>query len=125
MPVLIDTSSWIESLRKSGKASVRKRVEGLLDSGEVCICDLVLLELWNGASGKWEKKVIKEFTAILPRYDTNHKVWKTSFEIAQKCRQKGVTVPSTDILIFALAHEHKLEIEAVDNDFEVLSKVVG
>ena len=48
---LIDTSSWIEALRRSGRAEVRERVARLMSEGRAAWCDLVALELWNGARG--------------------------------------------------------------------------
>ena len=48
---LIDTSSWIHSLRSDGDAKVRQRVAELLLSGDACWCAVVRVELWNGARG--------------------------------------------------------------------------
>ena len=54
--VLVDTSSWIEALRSSGRADVRERVRVLLLNGLAAWCDMVAVELWNGARGDYEKK---------------------------------------------------------------------
>ncbi|MBI2027659.1 MAG: hypothetical protein HYS98_07670 [Deltaproteobacteria bacterium] len=58
--VLIDSSSWIEALRKNGKREIKDRVERLLVEGQATSCEMVLLELWNGARGKEEKNYISE-----------------------------------------------------------------
>jgi len=57
--VLIDTSSWIEALRASGKISIRERVKNLMIDGAAAWCDMVTVELWNGARGHSEKKKVK------------------------------------------------------------------
>ena len=48
---LIDTSSWIDALRRDGDPQIRARVVALMASGEAAWCDLVRLELWNGLRG--------------------------------------------------------------------------
>ena len=54
--VLIDTSSWIEALRVSGRTDIRQIVLNLMIEGCAAWCDMVALELWNGARGKDEKQ---------------------------------------------------------------------
>jgi predicted nucleic acid-binding protein len=49
---LIDTSAWVEALRRNGDEDVRSRVGGLLKTGHAILCDIVILELWNGAPGR-------------------------------------------------------------------------
>ena len=63
---LIDTSSWIEQLRRDGDATVRVRVEELLSAGEAAWCPIVRLELWNGARGEAERQVLREMEADIP-----------------------------------------------------------
>ena len=54
---LVDASSWIEFLRgRSSEAS--QRIKTLLARGHAAWCDLTLVELWNGAQGHIEKKVL-------------------------------------------------------------------
>ena len=50
--ILVDSSSWIHFLRPDGDAVVRARVSQALREGEACWCDMVRLELWNGAGGE-------------------------------------------------------------------------
>ena len=57
---LIDTSCWIEALRVSGDPVIREKVKELLIEGRAAWCDMVLLELWNGARGDAERKMLKE-----------------------------------------------------------------
>ena len=50
--VLIDTSAWIDALRKDGDAEIRSSVRHITAEGRAVICDLIRIELWNGAAGK-------------------------------------------------------------------------
>lgn len=116
--VLIDTSSWIEALRKRGKEEVRERVNQLLMDGEAVACHLIWLELWNGAQGQKEKNRLREIQQTIPTVKTTAETWETACELARKCRTSGCTVPATDLLIVACALTHGIQIEHCDSHFE-------
>ena len=122
--ILIDTSSWIEALREDGNPDVRERVRNILEEGEVVFCDFVLLELWNGARGQREKKQLKQLEFEVPVLPITSEVWQLSFELAKKCREKGQTVPASDLLIAACARFHKVELEQCDSHFDIIFKVI-
>ena len=46
---LIDTSAWIEFLRREGDRQVKGRVASLIDLGEAAVCGPVEFELLVGA----------------------------------------------------------------------------
>ena len=121
--VLVDTSSWIHLLRPGGDASVRARVEQLLADGEACWCPVVRLELWNGAGGERDRKVLREFETALPERAIGPDVWTASFDLARRSRARGITVPAADLLIAACARVHAVAIEAADADFAAIEQV--
>ena len=93
--VLVDTSSWIHFLRPDGDRDVRARVESALRAGTARWCPLVRLELWNGAGGEREKKVLREFERVLPELAIDDAVWSGARDLARRCRAAGVTAPAT------------------------------
>ncbi len=121
---LIDTSSWIEALRADGDPKVRSRVSALMNEGKACLCDMVLLELWNGARGDLEKKGLKRLEQGLLLLNTDNDVWDMAKELALTCRSKGVTVPTTDLLVFACAARHRVDIEHSDEHFELIRQAI-
>jgi predicted nucleic acid-binding protein len=121
--ILVDSSSWIHLLRPSGDPVVRERVQRVLEAGEACWCPLVRLELWNGAGGSHEKKVLRDFERVLPELAIDDMVWRRAYELARHARASGVSVPATDLLIAACARRHGAEIEHSDSDFALLSKL--
>ena len=121
--ILVDSSSWIHMLRPNGDASVRGRVVRALETGEACWCPIVRLELWNGAGGDRERKVLREFERLLPELAIDHAVWNAADELARRARSAGISVPATDILISACARYHRAEIEHADADFSRLAKL--
>ena len=114
---LVDTSSWIHFLRADGDRRMRDRVSATLEAGTARWCAMVRLELWNGARGEREKKVLREFERLVPELPTTDHVWDAAFALARRCRVAGVTVPSTDVLIYACAAYHGAELEYADEDF--------
>lgn len=120
---LVDTSSWIEALRKNGKKEIRDRVYELLLEGKVVFCHMVLLELWKGARGDYEKKKLKELEETIPCVVTSSEVWDISNTLARECRASGYTIPATDIIIAACSIFHKISIEHCDSHFEKIFEV--
>jgi predicted nucleic acid-binding protein len=121
--VLVDTSSWIHFLRPDGDLVVRARVEAVLRAGTARWCPLVRLELWNGAAGDREKKVLREFERLVPELAMTSEVWAEAYDLARRCRVAGITVPATDVLIDACARRHGAALEQADSDFDRIAKV--
>jgi predicted nucleic acid-binding protein len=118
--VLVDSSSWIHFLRPNGNPVVRARVEAALAAGEACWCPLVRLELWNGAAGDRDRKILRDFEAVLPELAIDDEVWTTAYDLARRARAADVSVPATDLLIAACARRYGAELETADSDLERL-----
>ena len=123
MPVLVDSSLWVHQLRKSGDAAKRDRVNALLENGEAAWCPVVRLELWRGVTNDAERKTLRRYEALLPDYDISAEVWTRSIQLADRARTSGVTVPLADLLIFACANIHGLEVAHDDTHFDELLKL--
>jgi len=121
--ILVDSSSWIHFLRPSGDPVVRARVEAALTAGEACWCPLVRLELWNGAAGDRDRRILRDFENVLPELAMDDEVWTAACELARRARAAGVSVPATDVLIAACARRHGAGLETADADFERLAAV--
>jgi len=121
--VLVDSSSWIHFLRPNGDPAVRARVENVLTSGQACWCPLVRLELWNGAAGDRDRKILREFEAVLLELPIDEEVWSTACALARRARANGVSAPASDILIAACARRHDVDLETSDSDFDLLASV--
>ena len=121
--ILVDSSSWIHFLRPNGDRQVRVRVEAALTGGEAAWCPLVRLELWNGAAGDREKKILRDFEAVLPELAIDDEAWSVAYGLARDARSAGVSVPASDIVIAACARRHGAELETADSDFELLATI--
>jgi predicted nucleic acid-binding protein len=123
MPVLVDSSLWVHQLRKSGDPAKRNRVNELLESGDAAWCPAVRLELWRGVTNDAERKTLRRYEALLPDYEISGEIWKQAIQLADRARASGVTVPMADLLIFACAKVHDLEVAHDDTHFDELMKL--
>ena len=121
---LVDASSWIEFLR--GRDSVSgQRVKTLLARGDAAWCDMTLVELWNGAQGHVEKNALEELEDELRLYPVNEQVWASARILARRCREKGITASTADIVVVACAANHKLPLEHCDSHFDKILPVAA
>ena len=114
---LVDTSSWVEYLR-GRESEAGDKVETLVLSGEAAWCDITLVELWHGVRGAKEKRELADMENEIERVSVDAAVWRFASKLALCCREKGITVPTSDIVIAACAVTHKLELEHQDTHFD-------
>jgi predicted nucleic acid-binding protein len=121
---LVDASSWIEFLRGRSSAA-SQRVKTLLARGDAAWCDMTLVELWNGAQGHIEKNALEELEEELRLYPVNEQVWASARARARRCREKGITVSTADIIVAACAANNKLSLEHCDSHFDKILPVAA
>ena len=123
MSVLVDSSLWVHQLRKSGDPAKRNRVNALLASGQAAWCPAVRLELWRGVTTDAERKTLRRYETLLPDYEISAEVWIRAIQLADRARASGVTVPLADLLIFACANIHGLDVAHDDTHFDALAEL--
>jgi predicted nucleic acid-binding protein len=123
-PLLIDTSAWVEAMRRRGDEAVRNEVHAALRAGRARFCDFVRLELWNGIGGDAERKWLLELEQSVETVPTDERVWAEARRLAQEARRQGLSLPGSDLLIAACARVHSLEILHRDGHFDRLASTV-
>lgn len=120
-PVLVDSSLWVHQLRRSGDPALRDRVNAWLMDGRACWCPVVRLELWRGVTSDAERKALRAYEARLPDLAITPEVWEAAIRLADGGRAAGVTVPLADLLVFACARTHGVELAHDDRHFDQLN----
>lgn len=123
VPTLVDSSLWVHQLRRSGQPVKRERVNALLEGGQAAWCPVVRLELWRGVTNDAERRTLRRYEALLPEYEISAAVWSRAIHLADRARAAGVTVPLADLLIFACAKTHGLDVAHDDEHFDALAKL--
>ena len=113
---LVDTSSWIEYLRHLDSAP-SLRVEDLVTADDAGWCDLIVIDLWNGARGRREKGLLAELEREITHFAIDGAVWRRARDLAINCRAAGFTAPAADIVIVACTRHYGLELEHCDAHF--------
>ena len=114
---LVDTSAWIHSLRRDGDRQIRGRVAALMTAGSAAWCPIVRAELWNGARGGHERKVLRDMERDLVELPLTPEVWDAVYELARTARAHGLTVPTTDIVVQACANHYGAGLLHADGHF--------
>lgn len=118
---LVDTSLWTQALRQNGDPVARERLRDLILNGRAAWCEIVRVELWRGTKGEREVAEMKRLDESLPRLSLNPTVYDIACDFAFKARRKGLIVPPTDMIIFACAIAHEVELAHADHHFDFLA----
>jgi len=115
--ILVDTSIWIEFFnRPDSKAG--GSLETLIKKGNVSVAGVILTELLQGAKLDKEFDAILDSVIALPFLDTTLNTWIMAGKISFSLRRKGITIPTTDLVIASLAIENDSSVFTLDPHFK-------
>ncbi len=118
--VLVDSSAWIEGLRRQGRLEVGLALEGLLDAYEAQWCSPVRLEVLGGARKDERARLARHF-AVIPYRPTRDEDFERAIPLAWRLRDAGLTVPWLDVLIAAIAIHDDVRLYTLDAHFESIA----
>jgi predicted nucleic acid-binding protein len=119
--ILIDSSAWIEFLRKTG-SPVNRRVRELLEQ-DVATCGAVRMEILAGARSERHLSQLRGLLARATLMTTTPAHYEVAAACYRACRSGGETVRKLiDCLIAAHAISAGAELLQMDADFEVLAR---
>lgn len=119
--VLVDSSAWIESLRRNGDMRVKLAVEGLLEVYEAQWCSPVRLEVLGGARPE-ERALLGKCFSVIPYRPCREDDWDRAVALAWRLRNKGLTVPWLDVLIASIAIHDVTRLYTIDAHFQEIAK---
>jgi predicted nucleic acid-binding protein len=122
---LVDTSAWIFALRKEPVVQIRDRIDSLLKEDVVITTGIIKLEILAGAKTEKEFRRLKSRFDALESVETEDEIWRKACENGFKLRRKGLTVPSTDVLIATCALQAGAVLLHADAHFDLMGKPLG
>ena len=122
--VLLDSSVWIEALRKRGALEVKCAVEVLLEEYEATMCSPTRLEVLGGAREE-EREELNRFFSVLPYLRAQEDDFTTATQHAWTLAKKGVRVAWFDLLIAAIALRVNCRVYSIDKHFEDMGTHLG
>ena len=119
---LIDTSAWIEYLRKTGSRT-NIAVRQTLDN-DAQICDVIRMEILAGARNQQHVTQLEKLLARATTIKTEPVDYDNAAAIYRACRKLGVTIRAQiDCLIAAIAIRTNTRIIHHDSDFDAIAQV--
>jgi predicted nucleic acid-binding protein len=119
--VLVDSSAWIEALRRNGDLHVKLALENLLEAYEAQWCAPVRLEVLGGARKEERLRLGRHFS-VIPYRPACGEDWDRAIALAWRLRDGGLTVPWLDVLIAAIAIHDDVRLYAVDKHFPAIAE---
>ena len=120
MPVLVDTSVWIEYFRAGNDSET---LDFLIDENLIAINDLILAELLPPLRVRDQRKIIKLLHNI-------HKLelsinWDQIIEFQFKCLKNGLNgIGIPDLIVAQNAKQNHCKIYTLDRHFELMKDIL-
>ena len=119
---LIDTSAWIEFLRKTG-SDTNVEMRNVLTRRHH-ICDAVTMEILSGARDDANAQSLKKLLSRATVIETKPIDYQNAASIYRACRQVGITVRTQiDCLIAAIAIRTGTPLLHQDSDFTAIAQI--
>jgi predicted nucleic acid-binding protein len=121
--ILVDSSVWIDWLHGNDNWPCRRFRELLQEGAELVTCDRILQEVTQGIATEKMAAQVEARMLRLTCLDTGGiATARTAATYFRKLRALGLTIRSSnDVVIAALAIEHKLSLLHNDRDFEAIA----
>lgn len=118
--ILIDTSAWIASFKKTGNHELKEFMRQAIVSGLAVTSPVIILELLQGCRSVGERDALKIKLESLDILSITLSVWEQAYELGFSLRRKGLTIPTVDLIIAALAIENKSLLLHHDEHYEMM-----
>jgi predicted nucleic acid-binding protein len=119
--VLIDTSVWIQVLKRDPPPALAETVRQTILNRRAATTGVVMLELLGGVRTERDYRELSEELRAL-HYLPTEKAWPEAWQLSFRLRRHGMTVPSADVLIAAVAIAHQCTLFHADKHFAVIAR---
>jgi predicted nucleic acid-binding protein len=121
---LVDTSAWVEFLRRKGDPKIKHTVARLLQADQVaCTCP-IRFELLSGVKAT-EESDLKQALSLSQNYQFGADDWNAAAILERRLRAKGKTVPRNDIFVAVIAIKLRQPVVCRDKHFDTIKKIVN
>jgi len=119
---LVDTSAWVEFLRRKGDAKAKHAVARLLQADQAAYTCPIRFELLSGAKAD-EENDLEQALALAQNYEFVLDDWRQAAMLERRLRAKGLTVPRNDLFVAVVAIRARLPIVCRDKHFDAVGKI--
>lgn len=119
--VVVDTSVWIDFFRDPTESGNDRMEELIRGQNRAAICGVILQEILQGIREQKSYELTRQRLLFLPFLDTPREVYLRAASLYRDLRKKGVTVPSADATIAAIALHHDFPLFTRDAHFSEIA----
>ena len=121
---LVDSSVWIEFLRRKGDPEAKRKVAQFLEGDLAAYTCPIRFELLSGARPEEEADLENalKFSRHVP---FEREDWRRAALLERELRAKGVTIPRNDLFVATVAMRAGLSVVCRDAHFDAVRGVVG
>ena len=119
--VLVDTSVWIDFFQSPDAHTTTILSSLIKDHNRVMLCGPVIQEILQGIRSKKSYELARERLLKFPFVSTDRDTWLLAAALYHELRAKGVTLPSMDVTISAIAIQNDMPLFARDTHFETVA----
>jgi hypothetical protein len=120
--VLVDTSAWITGFRRTGHPGLKEFLRYCISSGFAATCPVVILELLQGCKTEAERDNLRIKLESLDVFPITQPTWERLYELGFSLGRAGLTLPTTDLIIAAVALEHDAIVVHQDQHYELIGR---
>ena len=121
---LIDTSLWVEFLRRKGDPRVKQVMARFIEADLAAYTCPVRFELLSGVRSEEESDLEQAF-AFSRHIPFERDDWREAALLERQLRCQGLSIPRNDLFVATVAIRTGLCIACRDAHFDAMRKVVG
>jgi predicted nucleic acid-binding protein len=108
------------------KSALERATPETLELGEICVCDVVRLEMLYSARSPDDYMKIEDDLSVFRDLSMSAETIRTAVTAHRELGQKGRhRLPIPDLLIAACAQQHQAAVLHVDRHYDVLAEVLA
>ena len=120
--VVVDTSVWIDFFRNPANQENGGLEELVRGRNRAAICGIILQEILQGIREQKSFELTRQRLLFLPFLEADREVHLLAAAIYRDLRKKGITVPSTDAAIAAVAIRYGFSLYTRDEHFSEIAR---
>ena len=121
---LVDTSAWVEFLRRTGDPAVKHAVARLLQADQTAFTCPIRFELLSGVKSG-EEADLQQALALSQHVLFEEADWKEAASLERQLRAKGVRIPRNDLFVAVVAIRTGWPVVCRDAHFDAARKITG
>lgn len=118
--IIIDTSLWVDFLRRRAPEEVRKVVQQALGNKTAAYTCPVAMELLAGCRDSTEASLIRELLGMGTHLKVEWRHWARAAQVLASLSRRGLRVPLSDVLTAAVGMEEGVAVVCRDKHYEVI-----